>query len=329
LEEFETVFVPPPERADSRKAVNHVVQMQQSRCFKASGGKMGCISCHDPHVMPAEDERVRWYRQGCLNCHEETSCHLSVAQRRKQNAADSCIDCHMPRNDSSNIAHASITDHRVVRRRLAQSPDNSSVDFEFVPFHANAEQVTEASIRRDMGLSLAQQDQTARQAWSLLGPLVERAPEDVAAMEALGLALWRSKRSREALPVLEQVLQQAPRREVTLSTAALATLEIGAVDQSLGYWQRLLHVNPDNWESQAYYAQALAYRRQWSAAVQACRASLRLDPFETGPRMLLIDCLKHLGEKQRAQAEFDTLMALHPPNPEELRRWFQIQLGGL
>ncbi len=53
LEDFVTVFVPPPDRANSRKAVSHVQQMHLSRCFRASEGQMGCISCHDPHVLPS------------------------------------------------------------------------------------------------------------------------------------------------------------------------------------------------------------------------------------------------------------------------------------
>ncbi len=34
------------------EAVGHVEQMESSRCYVASEGQLGCISCHDPHRLP-------------------------------------------------------------------------------------------------------------------------------------------------------------------------------------------------------------------------------------------------------------------------------------
>src|SRR5262245_5442921 len=45
LGEFWNVFV--DSELNNPNAVNHVEQMEVSRCFKESGGKLGCISCHD------------------------------------------------------------------------------------------------------------------------------------------------------------------------------------------------------------------------------------------------------------------------------------------
>ena len=51
------------------KAVGQVEQMHLSRCFQASAGELGCASCHDPHELPAVDERTTYYRKRCLDCH--------------------------------------------------------------------------------------------------------------------------------------------------------------------------------------------------------------------------------------------------------------------
>ncbi len=180
LEEFVSVFVHPPGRAAGKKSVSHVEQMHESRCFQASAGQMGCIFCHDPHVLPAEGERRTWYRGRCLQCHQETSCGLSLDERRP--SGDSCVDCHMPRNGSANIAHASITDHRIVRRPVPAAPDGDSADVSVVPFHSGRED-SDAG-RRDLGLALveladgadseAHRRQLARQALTLLKSVVER-----------------------------------------------------------------------------------------------------------------------------------------------------------
>jgi hypothetical protein len=337
LDNFVSVFVRPPRRAGNHKAVSHVEQMHQSRCFQASAGKMGCISCHDPHVLPSERERVAWYRGRCLNCHRESSCRLSLDERHRRTSTDSCIDCHMPRGDSSNIAHTSITDHRIVRRPAPATADDDA-DLSLVPFHSGMVGGGDAASRRDLGLALvemtdradseARRRQLAVQACNLLKPAIERQPGDVAALEALGQALWKDKRPRPALDSLDQALQRAPRRELALQSAALVALELNETERSIAYWKRLLELNPYTWQSHAYYGQALALRREWSAASDACRAALRLNPFESRTRMLRIDCLIHQGERQRARAEFETLLALRPSPPAELRRWFDELMNG-
>src|SRR5262249_48431908 len=51
LAEFWNVFV--DAELNNPNAVNHVEQMEMSRCFRESGGKLGCNSCHDPHSKPS------------------------------------------------------------------------------------------------------------------------------------------------------------------------------------------------------------------------------------------------------------------------------------
>ncbi len=333
LDQFVSVFVPPATGAGSRKAVSHVEQMHQSHCFQASGGKMGCIICHDPHVLPSPRKRESWYRGRCLQCHTEKSCSLSQEERHQQSEADSCIECHMPRGDSSNIAHTSITDHRIVRR-IERARNGDSTGFQLVRFHSGLWDDGE-EVRRDLGLALAElaerteadaRRQLARQAHLLLKPAVESRPSDVAAWEALGQALWRDQRPREALDALEKALESAPRRELALQSAALVALEVNDATQSIAYWDRLLAVNPYSWQGYAYRGQAFALKKQWGEAIASCDAALRLNPFDPRTRMLLIDCLIRQGQRKRARDELKTLLALSPVEPEAVQKWFDEQM---
>jgi hypothetical protein len=331
LDQFMSVFVPAPDGSGSRKAVSHVEQMHQSRCFKASSDRMGCVSCHDPHVLPAERERVAWYRSRCLVCHKENDCSLSLSERREHTPADSCIDCHMPRGDSSNIAHSSITDHRIVRRPTRAAAHDAASERPLVRFHAGLWDDS-AAARRDLGVALAELGEgstseaqrriLARPVNTLLTPVLDRQPDDVAAWEARGQALWWDKRPREALESLEKALQRAPRRELALRTAGLVTLEMNEPERSITYWDRVLAVNPFTWKAHAFRAQALALQKQWAAAVAACDAALRLNPFESRTRMLRIDCLIHQGQQQRAREELEILLALRSSPPEQIQKWF-------
>ena len=51
--QFWSIFV--PATAGTNKFASQAEQMHESRCYRASQGRLGCISCHDPHVLPAPE----------------------------------------------------------------------------------------------------------------------------------------------------------------------------------------------------------------------------------------------------------------------------------
>ena len=73
---------------------------------------MTCATCHNPHALPDESEKLDFYRNKCLSCHQVESCGLPVEARRQQQTQDNCIVCHMPRGPTD-IPHFSFTHHRV------------------------------------------------------------------------------------------------------------------------------------------------------------------------------------------------------------------------
>src|SRR5579872_696807 len=91
--------------------LEHHVAMKLSRCFRASDGKMSCLTCHDPHTAPSGAEAVAYYRERCLQCHTEASCKLPLRQR-----GDDCVGCHMPKRAIAEISHSALTNHRIVAR---------------------------------------------------------------------------------------------------------------------------------------------------------------------------------------------------------------------
>jgi hypothetical protein len=44
---------------EGQELVGQVVQIKASRCFRASQGRLGCISCHDPDEVPDPEKRSR------------------------------------------------------------------------------------------------------------------------------------------------------------------------------------------------------------------------------------------------------------------------------
>jgi hypothetical protein len=194
LFEFFSTFVRPPEWAETRK-LSQVEQMYLSRCFRETAGqnKLGCISCHDPHQLPSAQERVAFYRQRCLACHEVLDTGEVVSgngetgralARRKpgdkgrpdtpdrvafdrssltthHSPNDNCIACHMPRRSGNSLGHAALTDHRVVRRAEQEAqiasqkrPGPVPAEAQLRYFYGELNDPNGAEALRDLGIAL-------------------------------------------------------------------------------------------------------------------------------------------------------------------------------
>jgi predicted CXXCH cytochrome family protein len=349
------VFVWRRETDEGRKAVNHVEQMYASRCFQGSNGprKLGCISCHDPHAAVGPEQRVSYFRNRCLKCHREgvedrgpgtedpagPACSAPAADRRAK--ADSCIDCHMQRYGSSDIAHTAVTDHRILRRPTAAGtaakpepvpPEVPWAGLPIVPFYPNELDPKDKEVERDLGIGLLtaivrhQVDRLYQdRALRLLEAAARRDPGDVDAWEKKAdvLILWH--RPAEALSTKEAILQRYPDREALLSGAAELAQSQGAEERALAYWRRAVAANPWMHEYRAGLAPLLAQRGDWAEARAQCRDWVRLAPESTAARLLWIRCLLHDGNRQEARAEVDKLAALQPENRAHLEAWFAKQ----
>lgn len=97
--------------APGSRAVSQWEALLKSACKKASGDRLTCTTCHDPHGSPAPEERVAFYRQRCLTCHDRPG---FVARHHPEQA--DCVSCHMAASPSSDIAHEQVTDHFIRKR---------------------------------------------------------------------------------------------------------------------------------------------------------------------------------------------------------------------
>ncbi len=149
-----TYFVHKGEIGPAGRATSQWEALLQSACKRASGDRLTCITCHDPHRslargQVAEAERIRYYRDKCLGCHTGTK--FAKAHHPEQ---PDCASCHMPRENSQDIAHEQVTDHRI---QIPHAPVAAGGS----PEHS-AELVTVGGVPatdRDLGLAYAQQAQ--------------------------------------------------------------------------------------------------------------------------------------------------------------------------
>jgi hypothetical protein len=130
-----SIFLVPFRRESAPKddLLEHYLSMRLSKCYLNSGGRLGCISCHDPHRQPSQQEAPAYFRQKCVACHTEKSCALPLSLRQHKTPPDDCAGCHMPKREVTVISHSVLTNHRIVAE--AEEP------FPEVAFHMTTPQL--------------------------------------------------------------------------------------------------------------------------------------------------------------------------------------------
>ena len=326
---FWSAFVQPASTADNR-FIGQVEQMHASRCYIAGKGSLGCISCHDPHRLPARTEKVMYYRDRCLKCHADRGCSLPATARLERNRDNDCAACHMPRLNSADLPHVAMTDHRIMRRANpddrppSQSESPHLDEKSLVNFHAELMNDQEAALaKRDFGIALCRDGPTgAAIALPLLETALTAPPDDVPAWESKGFALGQLKRPAEGLAAFQIALSKEPGRESTLMGAAYLAAQAGDRTAAIDFWRRAIAISP--WRSDYLVELAPLYfeNRDWRPAAESCRKSLRLDPTHLETRKLLVRCELRLGNVEAVRAELEVLLEFNPPDGDELRRWF-------
>jgi hypothetical protein len=337
LQEFMSVFTRHPDLIVGNKFVGQVEQMYASRCFRKSDGRMGCISCHDPHVLPPANKKVAYYRQRCLNCHQEQTCSLPLPDRKRATPEDNCMQCHMPVSEA-NITHTAFSDHRILREPAKESPSPARRpppgQLPLVAFHKPRDADEEQSVDRDLAIALMMmtenhpeglQQELARQAL----PRLERArpieSDDLPAWEAQANALWILGQRQEAAELFESLLTRSPRFESALGNAASLATEMRRHRAALKYWERACSINPYRWRYRLGLATVHARAQDWGSALYECRCGLRLHPMNKELRQLAVTCQLALGDSAAAQADLEILVALEPQEAEQLRAWYAAQ----
>lgn len=121
------IFVLPIHRGEAPgdPLLENFVPKSLSQCYIKSGGRLTCITCHDPHHQPTASEAPAYYRSKCLTCHTEKSCTVPLKVRLANTPPNDCAGCHMPKQSLKGISHTSVTDHRIPARAGEPLPEEA------------------------------------------------------------------------------------------------------------------------------------------------------------------------------------------------------------
>ena len=328
LDDVWVVFVGHQAGSLENSAVSQVEQIRSSTCFSASNGRMGCISCHDPHSSPGVEEKESFYRSRCLNCHEDKGCSLPEPAQAGPPAFGSCTACHMPRLKVGDVAHTALTDHRILREAATQIPPSRPVARRHLTVFDEGEQRLPAwEVDRARGLTIMARhaarldSDLLREAEALLlgGTMVDEQnihhvvaslSDDVPAIAALGTICGMTNREAIAEDLFRRVLEIQPEHENALQWMIVLSRRQGGLDVAKSYLNRLLKVNPFTPDLYRRAPQLLEALGEQQYAIQLAEQGLQLEPTMIELREWLADAYGRAGQTERRDHQQDLLQRL-------------------
>lgn len=238
----------PPKPGDTAESdlLEHDSAMKVSRCFRASGGKLSCLTCHDPHVEPRGTESAAYFRAKCLTCHTDQSCGLAKSARLAHNPPDDCAGCHMPKRNIAVISHSALTNHRIPARPdepvpPAETADQTGLILVNRPPHWTGS-LPEITLLRAYG-ELAGRDSGYQQRYlEVLNHLSQTQTNNPYVQAALGHKALAEGKPGEALDHLTKALPL--NQAVVYRDMAQALRTLGRAEDSVDYLKRAVDAEP-------------------------------------------------------------------------------------
>jgi tetratricopeptide (TPR) repeat protein len=263
---------------------SHFEELLRSACKIASGDRLWCGACHDPHAEPDQTSRAEFYRERCRKCHEPAACKQSENQRRA--VQDDCAACHMPKSPVRDTEHAVYTDHSIPRRPRERITTRSDAR-ELVRLW------TTPADERDLGLAYAataSSDSFAqRRALDLLRKAAERDGEDLPVLVQLAQLEDAAGDEAKAAALDERILRIDPRQAAAAINLATYYYRRGRTREAMQLWAGALRGNPGLTAARINLAVGQYHAGDAAAAEATLRQALEYDPDQETARKLLAE----------------------------------------
>ena len=259
LDDTLSILMVPPKRESppQQDLLEHYYSMSLSKCYRGSGEKLSCISCHDPHVEPSREDAPAYFRKRCLACHTEKSCTLPLQAREHEHPPDDCAGCHMKKRDVREISHSSITNHRILAR-----PDEPFPDIAFqqttpaLPdlIHLNpatgkkADSLPPIVLLQAYGELVEKHPEYLNRYFEVLGQLERSDSNNPLVQGALGNRDVHAGKYPEAVEHLRRAIAEGPPKTILYTDLADALLKLDRVEEAVTALQQASNRDPFNAE---------------------------------------------------------------------------------
>jgi hypothetical protein len=293
LDRTVAIFAVPftPQSPPLTPLLQQYVQMVLSKCYIATGGKLECITCHDPHFEPTAAQAPAYYRQKCVACHSLQSCTSPMAARMATSPPDNCIACHMPRQKLQTISHAALTNHRIIAHSgepfpqgafhmtTPDLPDLVFLDKE--PGKEGPDPLVILQVYED--LRPENRDYQAPEQ-RLLDRLAKTEPNNPAVLSALAQMSLLDRKFSEAQEDMSRTIAAGSTKSSDLDLYGRLLIQSGQMAQAVTVLNRDIALHP--YSTQRYMMLALAYIKlqDYHHALETVERELELFPQDSAMR---------------------------------------------
>ncbi|HEX4021679.1 MAG TPA: tetratricopeptide repeat protein [Acidobacteriaceae bacterium] len=298
LDDTLSILMVPPTRESppDEDHTQHYYSMILSKCYRASAGRLRCITCHDPHFEPSSQEAPAYFNKKCLTCHTSHSCTLSPELRQHSSPPDNCISCHMPKRDVRLISHSSITNHRILARPGEPFPD---ITFQqTTPALPDLINLDPAPGKKDIppplltllqayGELAASKPEYVTPYLKVLNQLSQTEPDNALVQAALGHGDLNSGKFQEAADHLQRALQLGPPQATVFADLSEALEKLGQTQEALVQLQNAIDQDPFNPVLQKTLVVRFIALKQYANAHAALEHYLQVFPQDSFMRHML------------------------------------------
>jgi formate-dependent nitrite reductase cytochrome c552 subunit len=269
-------------------ALDQFEQLKMSRCWASSKGRLGCITCHNPHVQLHGDEAADYFRERCLSCHASEICRAPMARRQATSPPDNCILCHMPQRRMENISHSSLTDHRILRtpsetpRILESGPEAAPLDL--IRDTSSSGSPEKQLDLRNLALAYAQvaphYPEFGGKGLAVLEQAAAAFPNDADIQSAYGLILSvaNPREQERALQVLQKAINLGSKSAEVRTHLARVLLQKGEVTASIELYKESIEMEPFYTPAYLDLAQLYSMLKDRDGALEILDRVLKVDP---------------------------------------------------
>jgi predicted CXXCH cytochrome family protein len=303
------------------RALGQSEALWQSVCKIKSGDKMTCTTCHDPHSTPAPEKRVAFYRAKCLTCHTD-----AFGAQHHADQPD-CTSCHMPRTNTSNVAHTQATDHRILKlpmMPLQSLQTGAAAQLVRFPPPSQQTEIPSADANASSSTPAKPPAQTSAAQSDLSAAVPSATPEKTAPPgDARDLALaWEaiaqeghSAAAIEAERYLNQAILEHPDDPVLLDSLAFIAQRRGDVAKARQLYEHALQADPQMIDAAANLGVIEARAGNYSRAAALWGPAFARAPGRSAIGMNLAHISCDTGQFDKARAYVARVLQFNPDSP--------------